>query len=83
MNLRVLIMKEYFTFHKTPRLEPNHQMQFNVIPRTVNSFKYCYLPLIILFLFPCIQLNGFKYYNLILIIISNIDCLQIVKLFPV
>ena len=30
------------------RLEPQHQMQFNVLRRTLNGFKYCYLTLIIL-----------------------------------
>ena len=34
---------------KTLRLEPHHQMQFNAISRKLNSFKYCYLTLIILF----------------------------------
>ena len=28
---------------KFPGLEPHHQMQFNDIPRTLISFKYCYL----------------------------------------
>ena len=34
---------------ETPELQPHHQMQFNVISRSLNSFKYCYLALIILF----------------------------------
>ena len=33
---------------QTSRMEPQHQMQFKVIPRTLNGFKYCYLTLITL-----------------------------------
>ena len=33
---------------QTPKLEHHQQMQFNVIPRTLNGFKYCYQTLIIL-----------------------------------
>ena len=38
---------------QTVRLEPHHQMHFNVILRTLNGFKYCYLTLIILFSIIC------------------------------
>ena len=34
---------------KTPRLEPVNQIEFSVIPRIQDSFKYCYQMLIILF----------------------------------
>ena len=34
---------------QTPRLEPHHQMQFTVISKTINGFKYYYQTLIILF----------------------------------
>ena len=49
---------------QTPRQEPRYQIQLNVIPRTLNGFKYCNLTLIILFdinhlLTHC--LDGFKY----------------------
>ena len=41
--------KEVIHITQTLRQEPHHQMQFNVIPRTLNGFKYCYLTLTILF----------------------------------
>ena len=39
----------------SPRLVPHHQIKFNVIPRTLNSFKYFYLTVIILFIIFSIQ----------------------------
>ena len=32
-----MTVKEYFTFSKAPGLESHHQMQFNVIPRTLTD----------------------------------------------
>ena len=29
-----MVMKGYSTFPKPPKLEPHHQLEFNVIPRT-------------------------------------------------
>ena len=34
---------------QTPKQEPYHQMLFNIIPRTLKGFKYCYKTLIIQF----------------------------------
>ena len=36
------------TFSKAPWLDPHHQMQFNVIPKTLNDFKNYFPTLIIL-----------------------------------
>ena len=35
VNTGVIVMKGYSTFPKAPEPEPNHQMQFNVISRTL------------------------------------------------
>ena len=34
MDLRIMAMKRYLTFIRAPELEPHHQMQFTIIPRT-------------------------------------------------
>ena len=34
VDLGVMGMKEYATFSKAPGLEPHHQLQLSVIPRT-------------------------------------------------
>ena len=50
VDLGAVAIKGYSTFPKAPALlEPQHQMEFNVVPRTLNNFKYCFLILIILF----------------------------------
>ena len=36
LDLRVIIRKGYFTLCRAPELEPHHQMQFNVIFRTLS-----------------------------------------------
>ena len=62
MDLEVMVMKGYSKFPKYPGMEHHPQMQFNVMPRTLNAFKYFYLTLIIqCHLFVCTQLTGFKY----------------------
>ena len=50
-----------FHIPETARLE--HQMEFNVISKTINGFKDSYLTLIILFniIHLFVQLNGLKY----------------------
>ena len=45
-NLKLKVLKRYIL--QTRRLEPHFQMHFNVIPRALYGFKYCYLTLIIL-----------------------------------
>ena len=44
VDMKIMLMKL-----KTPEMEPHNQMQFNVIPNTLNGFKYSYLTLKILF----------------------------------
>ena len=61
---------------RTHGLESHYQMQFNVITKTLNGFKYCYQTLIILFniySFICSQLNGFKCSKLLYSSIWPID----------
>ena len=41
--------KEVLYTHQTPKLDLHYQIQFNVMLRTLNCFKYCYLTLTILF----------------------------------
>ena len=57
-------------FSLTKSLEPLSQMQFNIIPRILNAFNYCYLTnnFIQHYFFVCTKLNGFKYCYVILII---------------
>ena len=40
--------KEIFHIPQTPIMKPYHQVQFNIISRTSNGFKYYYLPLKVL-----------------------------------
>ena len=42
-------MRGYSLFSRAPKLELCNQVQFNVKTRILNSFKYCYQTLIILF----------------------------------
>ena len=49
VELRLMVMKGYSTFPKPPELEFHHQIDFNVIPRTLKGFNYCYWILIIHF----------------------------------
>ena len=39
--------EEVLHISQTPKPEPDHLMQFNIIPKTLNSFKYCDIILII------------------------------------
>ena len=44
------VLKEYSAFHKLQKLAPHYQMLLKILSRTQNSFRYCNLTLIILFL---------------------------------
>ena len=75
VDMGVMVMKEYSTLPRLPELESHHHMQFNLLSRTLNRFKYSYLTLIILFKININKLFAHSAFNnrkLTLIILNNL-----------
>ena len=67
VDLGVMAMKVYSTYLRAPELEPHHQMQFSVIPRTLTEHCLTWgllcVKLILVFLFNYNSKHPNQIYN--------------------